>query len=325
MKIIYIALIVLSAFALTSSHKLDGTEIMSHFLNFIKDHSKKYENLSELALRYKIFSSNIQEEHIDLSVKLSPFMDLSAEEFKYKMGLITIDAAKIRATSSTYKLKSFGAAPDSYDFRDVGAVTEVRNQGQCGSCWAFSAIGNVESLNILKNKDSSLLSEQQLVDCDSQDYGCNGGLMDNAFQYLKQYGVMTEESYKYTAYDGNCKYNKKKVSVEVTGFRDIESNEERIKEVLFENGPLSIAVNATPFQFYNKGILRPTKNNCNPQQLNHGVLLVGYGSENGVNYWIIKNSWSTEWGEDGYIRLERGTGACGVNTMVSTAEIAKHK
>ena len=321
MKTFLVALIAILAVASVSSINLENSEIMSHFLKFIKDHSKKYESVAELTLRYKIFTHNMLNNEVNLeAAKLSPFMDLSTEEFSYKMGLNTIRNSEIRATSSTYKLKTFGAAPDSYDFRSVEAVTPVKDQGACGSCWAFSAIGNVESLNILKTKKEVILSEQQLVDCDTErDQGCNGGLMDDAFTYLTKNGAESADAYPYTARDGKCKYNKKDVAVEVKGFSDIEQNEDRIKEVLFENGPLSVAVNANPFQFYTGKILRPTKKSCNPQSLNHGVLLVGYGSENGVNYWIIKNSWGQSWGEEGYIRLERGTGACGINTMVSTA------
>jgi len=166
------------------------------------------------------------------------------------------------------------------------------------------------------------LSEQQLVDCDDVDQGCNGGLMDNAFEFLiREGGIESDADYPYTGRDGSCRFNASKVAAKVKDFKDISSNEEEIAAVLVENGPLSVAVNANPFMFYSGGILKPTKSSCNPAGLNHGVTLVGFGEENGVKYWIIKNSWGQTWGEKGYIRLERGTGACGVNTNVSTAHL----
>ena len=128
----------------------------------------------------------------------------------------------------------------------------------------------------------------------------------------------------YSKVKGVAPQTVKLVTVEVTGFSDIDQDEDLIKEILYENGPLSVAVNASLFQIYNKGILKPTLENCNPEDTNHAVLLVGYGLEDGVEYWIIKNSWGILWGEDGYVRLERGTGACGVNTSVSTSIIKKN-
>jgi len=162
------------------------------------------------------------------------------------------------------------------------------------------------------------LSEQELVDCDKTDSGCQGGLMDNAFAFLKQNGVDTDADYKYTGRDGACQAKKFTPKVKVTGFKDISTNEDEIARVLVENGPLSVAVDASSFQFYAGGIAQ-----CSYRQLNHGVTLVGYGEDNGRKFWIVKNSWGTGWGEQGYIRIPRGKGACGINMMVSTSVVAK--
>jgi len=242
---------------------------------------------------------------------------------------MTLDVNSLAAMKSKmtrYEAKSNLAAPTSFDWRTKGAVTHVKDQGQCGSCWAFSAVANIEGVNFVKNGKLEEFSEQQLVDCDHNgDQGCNGGLMDQAFEYLVENGGLeTEADYPYEGSDDSCSFDESKVAVKLTGFHDISSNEDEIAKVLAEVGPLSVGINASPFQFYGGGILKPTKSSCNPSQLNHGVTIVGYGVEGTTKFWIIKNSWGASWGEEGYIRLQRGTGACGVNTNVSTAEVASN-
>lgn len=319
-------IILLSIIALVISGNLKkDASPLSHFLRYIKQHNKDYSNVEEFEKRFKIFAQNLNEE-IDTEMNFSPFMDLSDEEFDQMLGYDVTDRPQILATTETAKISTFKSAPESFDWRDQGAVTPVKNQGLCGSCWTFSAIGNIESQQIIVNKKQLILSEQELVDCDLKDNGCKGGLMDQAFEYLIKNGVVQESDYPYKAARGTCRLDTSKVAVKVTGFKDVSRNEDDIKEFLFTNGPLSIAVNARPWKHYQGGIFKPHGifNHCSPKRLDHGVLLVGYGEENGEKYWIIKNSWGTKWGEDGYIRLERGVGACGVNTNVSTAAIAKN-
>jgi len=290
---------------------------MFYFLKFIKTHNKSYETVGEFEKRFEIFQENLTKVE-DLEI-FSPFMDQTTSEFSSTLILDLSNSAFLKATAERYVLQN-SDAPDSYDWRTQGVIPAVKDQKSCGSCWAFSAISNIESLYAIKNKNIITLSEQQLVDCDKVDAGCQGGWMDNAFDFLtKNGGVMGDVDYAYKAVKSTCTFNQSKVKVQLNGFKDIDSNEETIKKVVFENGPLSVAVNATPFQFYTGGILTPTVQSCNPQQLNHGVVIVGYGSENGKNFWIIRNSWGAKWGEQGYIRLARGIGACGVNTHVSTS------
>jgi len=289
------------------------------FLKFIKEHQKEYESVAEFQRKLEIFVENLR--HIESHAEFSPYMDLTHEEFKNGLTLNLANLAELKATMAPYVGKlMMGEVPESYDWRDHNAVSPVKDQKRCGSCWAFSAVGNIEGVYAIKNGSIKTFSEQQLVDCDDEDGGCNGGFMNNAFHYLSTHGgLMTDNDYPYTGTGGTCKFNPLGVAVELTTFQDVSKNEDEIKNTLFENGPLAIAVNATPFQFYTKGILTPTKQSCNPAGLNHGVTLVGYGSENGQNFWIIKNSWGKTWGEQGYIRLARGIGACGMNTNVSTA------
>jgi cathepsin F len=247
---------------------------------------------------------------------------MTAQEFRRTY--LNLDINLVHTIKAHSEQLTFSeAAPASHDWRKEGAVGPVKDQGSCGSCWAFSTVGNLEGLNYIKNKQLVQYSEQQLVDCDKKDSGCNGGLMENAFNYLKEAGgIMKQSDYKYTARDGTCKFSKTKVALQITGYKSAASqDEEEIKSFLYSTGPLAIAINADPLQFYNGGIIDEDSSSCDPQGLNHGVTLVGYGSENGSDYWVIKNSWGTGWGEEGYFRMARGKGTCGVNTYVVSATL----
>tara|TARA_Y100000389_G_scaffold201738_1_gene245199 strand:+ start:1654 stop:2553 length:900 start_codon:yes stop_codon:yes gene_type:complete len=210
--------------------------------------------------------------------------------------------------------------PESWDWRDRGAVTSVKDQGKCGSCWSFSAAGCLEgawavSTNLLYN-----FSEQQLMDC-SRFYGnmaCHGGLMESAFEYAIDVGMCTDEEVPYIAEDEFCKNSVKncnKVAHFSNCYNIPENNELKLKEAVFMR-PVAVSIEAdtNTFQFYKGGILDST--NCGTQ-LDHGVLVVGYGVEDEKKYWIVKNSWGSNWGEDGYVRIARGDsenseGVCGI-------------
>ncbi len=187
----------------------------------------------------------------------------------------------------------------------------------------FSAVANLEGQYQIQYGKLIPFSEQQIVDCDKVDGGCNGGLMSSAYEYIEQQGGLESTAdYAYKAKDGRCKFNKKKVAVKVSSYiekKDI--NDDEIKTLLVQNGPLSIAINADLFQDYESGILVADEDHCDPAGLNHGVAIVGYGSENGQDYYIIKNSWGANWGEKGYIRVATN-GTCGLNQDVLTATIA---
>jgi cathepsin F len=271
---------------------------------------------------FEVFSSNLrvieQLQQDDASATyshLSPFANISPEAFKTRNGY--------RATTGATPapLLDVSSVATSYDWRDHGAVNPIKDQGQCGSCWAFSTVANVEGAGAVETGKLLNLSEQQLVDCDTSDSGCNGGLPSNAFEYMIKngMGLEAESAYPYTAADGTCTQSKSQEKAFITAWQQVSTDETQIAAAVQQYGPLSIGINANTFQFYTGGVANPSTLLCNPASLDHGVAIVGFGTADGQDYWTIRNSWGTSWGEAGYIRMVRGTGACGLNTDVTTA------
>jgi C1A family cysteine protease len=205
------------------------------------------------------------------------------------------------------------------DWVAKGAVSPVKDQGQCGSCWAFSAVGSIEGAHQIAGNPLTQFSEQQLVSCSTSygNLGCNGGLMDSAFQYVEKNGLCTETDYPYTAKSDflHCRASSCATAVKITGYTDVKSLDESALLAAATAAPVSVAIEADTqvFQLYSGGVFDNAR--CGTQ-LDHGVLVVGYGTDT-KDYWKVKNSWGSSWGESGYIRMVRGKNMCGINTQPS--------
>ncbi|OVA20378.1 Peptidase C1A [Macleaya cordata] len=308
-----------------------------HFTSFVKKFGKKYADQDEHAFRFSVFKSNLRRakrhQTLDPSAVhgVTQFSDLTPTEFrKTVLGLRPL---KFPSDAHKAPILPTNDLPADFDWRDHGAVTAVKNQGSCGSCWSFSTTGALEGANFLATGKLVSLSEQQLVDCDHEcdpaeagacDSGCNGGLMNSAFEYtLKAGGLQREEDYPYTGTDrGPCKFDKSKIAASLANFSVVSLDEDQIAANLVKNGPLAVGINAVFMQTYVGGVSCPYI--CS-KRLDHGVLLVGYGSGayspirlKEKPFWIIKNSWGPSWGENGYYKICRGRDICGVDSMVST-------
>jgi len=314
-------------------------DIMEYEWNEFKDkYEKKYENDAEHNLRQKYYLENRYQiikhnskvnsakasngERPSFMLGLNKYADMLNHEFSavmngYKSSLRQVNGSRHLPTHNV-------VIPVEVDWRKEGYVTEVKDQGRCGSCWAFSATGALEGQTFRKIRKHVSLSEQNLVDCSKRygNNGCNGGLMDNAFEYIKDnHGIDTEQTYPYEAKNGKCRYKPMNKGADDVGFIDITpGDEDALLEALATVGPISVAIDAshTSFQLYKHGVYDEPK--CSSEELDHGVLLVGYGVDeaSGKKYWLVKNSWGESWGENGYIKMVRGKkNQCGIATSAS--------
>lgn len=267
--------------------------------------------------------------HKSYHMAMNQFGDLLHHEFVaivngYRPRHLLNDTTNVQRGAKYFPPAHVDSLPDNVDWREHGAVTPVKNQGQCGSCWSFSTTGALEAMHHRATGHLTSLSEQNLIDCSTKygNQGCNGGLMDAAFQYIKDNGgIDTEKAYPYEGEDDTCRYNPKYKGAMDVGFVDVEAgNEHALKTAVATQGPCSIAIDASheSFQFYSKGVYRDEE--CSPQNLDHGVLVIGYGmdEESGSAYWLVKNSWGTTWGHEGYVKMARNEdNMCGVASAAS--------
>jgi len=283
------------------------------FGRFMKEYKKTYDSVEEYSKRLQIFAENMERvnkmnaEHILINGQavygVTKFSDIDPKEFKANyLGYIPSNKTKVYVDFTNTPVAN------DVDWVSKGAVTHVKDQGRCGSCWAFSATAAIESYAQLAGKGLKVLSAQQINSCDKRDGGCNGGNTETAYQYVKGAGgIETEADYPYTSgggSTGSCKFNSGKIAISITGYHSVSRGESALKQAM-NAGPASLCLAASSWQSYRGGILSRCDN-----QVDHCVQGTGYS---GDSYWRIRNSWGTGWGESGFIRLAQGKDLCKVS------------
>jgi len=301
------------------------------FASFKEKYGKQYNSRAEHDLRFNIFKAYLakMEEHNKSGatwwMAVNQFSDFTEAEFEslYLGGYKRMPSSGVGGPSNMV-VKSAAELPDSVDWREKGAVTPVKNQGGCGSCWAFAATETIESFAQIETGVLPVLSAQQVTSCTPNTLqcggngGCQGSIPQLAFSYIQLFGHVTDDDYPYNAHTGTCEYDFQNTVpvVGITGYNTLEANnQDAVMTHLAEVGPLAIAVAASPMQGYGGGVFNGCSYTSNIV-LNHAVQLVGYGSDaKSGDYWIVRNSWGAGWGEHGYIRLARdATAQCGVDS-----------
>jgi cathepsin F len=290
-------------FGETEFSDIDPEEFQQKYLTFTVPEGQTTEKNDDV--------SGTTQPEADVATPETPEADTTATE--------TNDASTGRNLQQDEQ-RNLQAIPYSFDWRTKGAVGPVKNQGSCGVCWAFATVANIEGLYYRKYGVLRNFSEQQLLDCSLANFGCNGGFMEKAMTYVKNAGGLqqTGDYGTYKQYRKTCTFNKNKAVAKVRSYVMLGTNEVTIKNYLYNNGPITAALNANTLQYYRGGIVNVS---CS-RKVNHAVTLVGYGSSNGMDYWIVKNSWGPYWGDKGYFKIRRGVGMCGINTYVVSAVLA---
>jgi len=334
---VFLLLFILLSSNLKISSALNLTEERewNEFLNFQKTHNKIYYSLEEFEKRFEIFRTNLHnivshnsQTTFNFTLSVNHFADLTQNEFKelYVTGLLESNRYGCKTVSSSDVNINTKDLPVSVDWRKKGAVTSVKDQGQCGSCWAFSSTAATEGALAISRGNLIDLSEQELVDCATGfnygSHGCSGGQMDGAFKFVIENGLCTASEYPYvsgtTKVEGTCESKKCTSAIKLAGSScsDVTPKNELLLRFVVSQQPVAVAIEADTryFQFYSGGILDSTE--CGTK-LDHGVLIAGYGEDDGKKFWLVKNSWSTSWGEDGYVKIGRSDsentdGICGI-------------
>ncbi|CAL8358653.1 unnamed protein product [Arctogadus glacialis] len=311
-------------------HPLDEVALDAQWDQWKITHRRDYNGLDEEGIRRAVWEKNSRmiaahNEEAALGMHsyemgMNHLGDMTSEEVSEKMMGLLVPLNRDLTFTAAFDDK-LEKLPKSVDYRKKGLVTSVKNQGSCGSCWAFSSAGALEGQLAKTTGTLRDLSPQNLVDCVTENSGCGGGYMTNAFSYVMQNGgIDSDESYPYIGQDQQCGYNVSGVAAECKGYKQVPEGDERALAVaLFKAGPVSVGIDAGlgTFQFYQHGVYYDR--NCNAEDINHAVLAVGFGvTAKGKKYWIIKNSWGEDWGHKGYVLMARNRGnLCGIANMAS--------
>uniref|UniRef100_A0A3P9MD48 Cathepsin K n=1 Tax=Oryzias latipes TaxID=8090 RepID=A0A3P9MD48_ORYLA len=310
--------------------QMDETTLDAHWEEWKMTHTKEYITVEEEGIRRAIWEKNLrmieahnQEAALGMhtyTLGMNQFGDMTQEEVVERMTGLQMPLnpeprVPMETDGSLIKL------PKSVDYRKKGMVTSVKNQGSCGSCWAFSSVGALEGQLAKKTGNLVDLSPQNLVDCVTENDGCGGGYMTNAFKYVQENGgIDSEAAYPYMGEDQPCRYNVSGLAAQIKGYKEVpEGDEHALAVALFKAGPVSVGIDASQnsFLYYQKGIY--FDRNCNKEDINHAVLAVGYGvNAKGKKFWIVKNSWGETWGNKGYVLMARNRGnVCGIANLAS--------
>jgi len=294
------------------------------FTKWMTQNNKNYE-VEDFFNRYAIFKDNLDfihdhnSQNHSYTLGVNVFADLTTKEFKARNNLIpqTVTSHKITPHSEAIDVD---APLADVDWRSHNAVNPVRDQGQCGSCYAFSSISTIETAYAIKKGSLNQLSEQYIVDCSASEgnLGCNGGMPSAVYNYIKKKGAATLQSYPYTGVLGSCKAFSKSV-ISVTGFVNVAGEPGLLSAAAIGSVVVQIEADQQVFQFYSSGVFDNAKCGTN---VDHGVVVVGYGTASGANYWIVRNSWGSSWGEKGYIRIVRGKNMCAIGSGPSYPLVA---
>jgi C1A family cysteine protease len=295
-----------------------SAEVHQAFIEHVASHGLSYGTQEEFNFRLQQFAKKdaeikeINASQNSFTVGHNLFSTWTDAEYKKLLGFKMPAGAK----QPEIVVLDESNLTDSVDWRTKGAVNPVKNQGMCGSCWAFSATAAIEGHHFIQTGELLSLAEQQFVDCDTSSYGCNGGWQSNAMTYAEKHGQELEADYPYTARDGQCQASSSKGKVEVSNIAQVTPKSVAQLKAAIAKGPTSVTVEAdrSVFQMYTSGILDSTS--CGTQ-LDHAITAVGYGSENGKDYYIVRNSWGASWGDNGYIKIAAvdGAGICGIQQV----------
>ena len=328
----------MKTFALAAIAGLASAEMsaeMTSYMNYISQHSKSYENMQEFYDRFQLFQqaeasiAELNSANSRATFGHNQFSDWTHQEYVSMLGLRFEETPELYINKTANVESTNG---DSFDWRDQsGVVTPVKDQGQCGSCWAFSATEAVESAYVIAGNEQVIMSPQELVDCSKgllSNHGCNGGMYYHGWKWEESHMTMRESDYPYVSgttkeAQSTCNYDESKGVTFTTGYNQVSADVDSIKNAIKTVGPVSIAINAETkvFQTYKSGII--TESDGCPTKIDHAVLAVGYGYDGDQGYFIVRNSWNTTWGDEGYVKLgmAEGAGVCGMNQVVYNVSV----